>query len=112
MTFKEIKKYRRELVEIQNKSDDKTRLDELRQLASKVGASVIKLQKVLKKENGSIAHRKIYETQNEITEMEIVQNINDALRTESRINTYKVMIITAVAAVVSAVVALIALLIA
>ncbi len=109
MTFREIREYRTQLIEIQKKTDEQERLEALKTLAPKVGGSVIRMGKILTRPNFYGRHD--YDDLNLITETEIVQNINDALRTESMINTYKWVMITAIAATGSAIAACIAMLI-
>lgn len=86
MTHKEIEKYRQELTNILKEEDKKVRLDKLEELAKKVGASTTRWVTTEYYENGRV-NRTV--ESNEITETEIVNNIQIALQTASMIDACK-----------------------
>ena len=83
MKLGEIKKKREELSSILSEENTGSRLEKLHKLAKEVGASVTRIEKVEKRRDttGGV----IYESSNEITESEIVHNIQESLQTEAMI---------------------------
>ena len=99
------KEYVRKLVEILKKEEARVRLNELTDLAKKVGASTTRMVRYIDESLAS----------NKITETEIVQNIEVALQTASMIDMCKIAtrnsflaLIAAVSALLSALAAWIA----
>jgi len=88
MTREEIEGYRQELRTILNK-DDGQRLEELKELAKKVGAGYVHTQiaTTTTKKTATGSETSIY--QNPISESELVLNINNALQTETIIDMCK-----------------------
>jgi len=77
MTLKEIDAKKNGLIEILQKTDNEvTRLEKLKRLAREVGASWSRFE-------GKLSEQ--YQSENKITEGEIVHNIQDALKTETMI---------------------------
>lgn len=87
MTLKEIEKNKEELTNILKEQDAEKRLEKLQGLAKRVGASITKMVNVQTKQDGA---RLQYKLSNEITESEIVHNIQEALRTETMIEMCKI----------------------
>jgi len=89
MKRKEIERKKKELDEILKTEEEITgaRLKKLEALAKEVGASVTRMGKILVKHN--IYGGQEYREENQITESEIVHNIQFALQTETMINECK-----------------------
>ena len=85
---KEIEQKKRELDEILKGEDAGVRLEKLKALATEVGASVTRMGKILVKHD--IYGGQQYREENQITESEIVHNIQFALQTETMINECKI----------------------
>ena len=83
MTREEIEEKRKELTDILAEEDAGQRLEKLQQLAKEVGASVTRMEKIEIRRDRVGAVQ--YQTSNEITEAEIVYNIQIALQTEAMI---------------------------
>ena len=99
------KEVRQKLVEIQKEPDEKKRIDELKEMAREDGASSIdtKIVGATTSQRGTATVTKYL--QNLISEAELVQNINNALQTESMIDmcktasrNYKIALVAAMAA--------------
>ncbi|MBA7673315.1 hypothetical protein ES703_81510 [subsurface metagenome] len=117
MTRKEIQECRQRLREILKNTDEKKRLDNIKELAREVGASTAhtKIVGATTSQRGTMTVTEIY--QNPISESELVQNINFALQAETMIDmcntasrNFWIAVVAAIAAVVSALVACIAVL--
>jgi hypothetical protein len=87
MTREEIEKKRKELTNILIEEDAEKRLEKLQQLAKEVGASITRMEKVEIQRDSRGAVR--YQTSNEITETEIVHNIQVALETWTMVDVCK-----------------------
>ena len=118
MTRKEISGYRQELHNILQKEKEDQRIEELKTLAKKVAAGYVNTQIAAVTSDpphgslGSVKH--IH--QNPISESELVQNINNALQTETMIDVcktaarnYWITVAAAVAAALSALAAWLAI---
>ncbi len=88
MKRKEIEKKKVELDEILKEPDENDRLNKLKALAKEVGASVTRMGKILVKHDTYGGQQ--YREENQITESEIVHNIQFALQTETMINECKI----------------------
>jgi len=87
MTRKEIEGKKKGLADILREENTEVRLKKLQELAREVGASVTRIEKVeTQKDIHGYIHSK---PSNEITEMEIVHNIQVALQTETMIDMCK-----------------------
>lgn len=89
MTRKEIEQKKARLDEILKKEEDAAkRLENLQKLAKEVGASVTRMEKVTTGTDrvGTI----LYKISNEITETEIVHNIQVALQTETMVEACRI----------------------
>jgi hypothetical protein len=90
MTRKEIETKKRELTEILKEESARSRLEKLQKLAKEVGASVTRMEKIPLRHDGTIHAQIVYSNpSNEITETEIVHNIQVALQTETMIDMCK-----------------------
>ena len=89
MTRKEVEKKKKELTEILKEENDGVRLERLQKLAKEVGASVTRMEKIQVRHEFTTSGQIIYKPSNEITEMEIVHNIQVALQTETMIDMCK-----------------------
>lgn len=87
MKREKIEKKKRELDEILKMEDAGARLEKLKALAKEVGASVTRIEKVLVQQD--IYGVQKYREENQITESEIVHNIQFALQTETVIDMCK-----------------------
>ncbi|MBN2182303.1 MAG: hypothetical protein JW715_10345 [Sedimentisphaerales bacterium] len=83
MKLNEIKKKREELASILREENAESKLEKLQKLAKEVGASVTRIEKVEKLRDTTGVVK--YESSNEITESEIVHNIQESLQTETMI---------------------------
>jgi len=92
MTRKEIDKKKQELVETLKKEDATERLKGLHRLAQEVGASITRIEKV-ETQRDACGHV-YYKVSNEITETEIVHNIQMALQTETMLDMCKTQVET------------------
>ncbi len=113
MTRKEIEQKKKEKVEILKLEDRRARLEKLKKLAKEVGASTTRTVATTH-QSGMVTGTGF---SNEITETEIVQNIEVALQTATMIDmcntasrNFWIAVVAAIAAVVSALVACIAVL--
>jgi len=87
MTRKEIEGKKKGLADILREENTEVRLKKLQELAREVGASVTRIEKVeTQKDIHGYIHSKL---SNEITETEIVHNIQVALQTETMIDMCK-----------------------
>lgn len=84
MTRKQIEKKKEDLTDILKEEDTNVRLEKLQKLAKEVGASVTRMGKILVKHD--IYGKQEYRDENQITESEIVHNIQFALQTETMID--------------------------
>ena len=108
MTREEIASLREGLCRIlTEEQDENNRLERLKKLAKEIGAGFTRKGKVLIKQDTQ--GRQKYEEAEQITEGEIVLNINNALQTETMINmcriaarNFWISMVTAMAAVLSA----------
>ena len=108
MTREEIANWRNELCRIlTEENDENKRLEKLKELAKNVGAGSTRKVKVLVKND--IYGKQIYQEADQITEGEIVLNINNALQTETTIDMCRIAarnfwftILAALAALLSA----------
>ena len=83
MTLKEIQKKREKLACILGEENTESRLKKLQELAKEVGASITRVERV--ETQRDVMGAVTYKPSNEITETEIVHNINFALQTETMI---------------------------
>jgi hypothetical protein len=107
MRHKEIEKKRKELTEILAQENAEKRWERLQKLAREVGASVTRMGKTPIHQN--IDGRICYTTSNEITETEIVHNIQFALQTETMIEVCRTSAKNFWVALVATVIALLAM---
>ncbi len=109
MTREKISEYRQKLRTILNNKDDGQRLEELKQLAKKVGSGYVNTKIVCsdtrKVGSGTLTNIR----QNPISESELVLNINNALQTETMIDmcntaakNFGIAVVAAIAAGLSA----------
>jgi len=107
MTLEEIKKKREELASILKEENESNRLNKLQKLAKEAGASVTRIEKVETRRDsiGAIT----YQTSNEITETEIVHNIQESLQTETMIEMCRISTRNFWIALVATVIALLAM---
>jgi len=111
MSRKEIKGKKQNLVKILKEEDEKIRLNKSVNLAKGVGASTTRIVSITTESGiGTLLS-------NEITETEVVQNIQQALQTETMIDmretaakNFWIAMVAAIAAVLTATVALVAVL--
>jgi hypothetical protein len=116
MTRREIAEYRQTLRNILAEADDKTRMAKLKDLAKKVGAGYVhtEIAGITKTETKTPTSQEtthgIYH--NTISESELVLNINNALQTETMIDTCKIANRSWIVAIISAIVSIISIVIA
>jgi len=89
MTREEIKRNRETLTKILAEEDAGKRLEELQRLTKEVGTSVTRMVRV---QTGHDASKVYYTVSNEITESEIIHNIQETPKTETMINMCKVSV--------------------
>jgi len=89
MTREEIKRNRETLTKILAEEDAGKRLEELQRLTKEVGTSVTRMVRV---QTWHDASKVYYTVSNEITESEIIHNIQETPKTETMINTCKVSV--------------------
>jgi hypothetical protein len=108
MKSKEIESYRQDLRNILNKENDSQRHQELVQLAKKVGAGYVhsKIAAMVRTDTGTTY------CSDPISESELVLNINNALQTETMINTLKIATWSWRVALIAVVISIIALIFA
>ena len=89
MTFRKMRRCRKQLVEIMQKPDECERRKSPEELATNVGAGIehTKIVGSDTRKEGTMTITNI--RQNPISESELIHNINDALRTECTISTIK-----------------------
>ena len=107
MTRKEIKQKKSRLDEILKGGDPDKRRKDLEELAKIVGASVTRMEK--KQTETDRSGHIVYKTSNEITETEIVHNIQIALQTETMIEECRISSRNFWVALVATVIALLAM---
>jgi len=83
MTREEIKRNRETLTKILAEEDAGKRLEELQRLAKEIEASVTRMARI---QTGYYASKVYYTVSNEITESEIVHNIQEASKTKTMID--------------------------
>ena len=86
MTHKEFKRKRRTLTEIVAEEHVGKRSEELQRLAKEVGVSITRTSRI---KIGHYASNVYYKTSNEITEPEVVNNIQEIPKTETMIDMCK-----------------------
>lgn len=113
MAHNDIEQKRQSLIDIQKEEDARVRLERLQALAKETGASTTRMASTTSR-SGIVSSVRV---SNEITETEIVQNINDALQTASMVNMCKtatrnfiITLVVAIAALLSALAAWLAIL--
>jgi enoyl-[acyl-carrier-protein] reductase (NADH) len=106
MTRKEIEKKKARLVEILKEEDPGKRRKDLEELAKIVGASITRMERVQTRHNASTVY---YDVSNEITETEIVHNIQFALQTETMVEACRISARNFWVALVATVIALLAM---
>ena len=107
MTRKEIEQKKARLVEILKEGNSDKRRKDLEELAKIVGASITRMGKTPCHQN--IDGKICYTTSNEITETEIVHNIQFALQTETMVETCRISARNFWVALVATVIALLAM---
>lgn len=108
MTRKEIANYRAELLNILQ-NDESNRLEDLKELAKKVGAGYVHTEIATTTTTKTATGSETQIHQNPISESELVLNINNALQTETMIDVCRtsarnfwITAVAAIAAVLSA----------
>ena len=105
---KEIDAYRQDLCKILNISDDRQRQKDLVELAKKVGAGYVHTKYAYSTVTEHATGREIISNYDSISESELVLNINNALQTETMINTCKIANRSWIVAIIAVVIAVIA----
>jgi len=106
MTRKEIEKKKAGLDEILKDEDAAKRLENLQKLAKEVGASITRMERVQTRHDASNVYYNVF---NEITETEIVHNIQVALQTETMVEACRISARNFWVALVATVIALLAM---